>query len=197
MQISKLKCRVRILIDVSVSIDSLNTYFLPIDLPIPGGGILNYSNVQLSAVTEYNNKPLLIAYGSPGEKAIMDLGSKVFSETILSHDRLYLWNGTYVLLTSQDRAERSVLFNTKNSPAVLLSDSYLTIPDAQNGNNIELQTKPGQNKFSLVTTGDVHQILLDGKSINYTRTPTDDVINFTMNTPDFSRTRNRIRTDTF
>ncbi len=170
---------------VSISIDSLNTYFLPIDLPIPGGGILNYSSVQLSAVTEYNNKPLLIAYGSPGEKAIMDLGSKVFSETILSYDRLYLWNGTYVLLTSQDRAERSVLFNTKNSSAVLLSDSYLTIPDAQNDNNIELQTKPGQNKFSLVTTGDVHQILLDGKSINYTRTE-DDVINFTMNTPDFS-----------
>ena len=172
--------------NISISIDSLNTYFLPVDLPIPKGNILNYSNVQISAVTEYNNKPLLIAYGSPGEKAIMNLDSKVFSETILPKDRLYGWNGTYVLLTSQDRAERSVKFNTKNGPAVLLSDSYLTLPDDQNSSNIELQTSPGQNKFSLITTGDVHQILLDGKSINYSKTPNDNVINFAMDTPDFS-----------
>ena len=172
--------------DISVSIDSLNTYFLPISLPIPKGGILNYSNVELSAVTEYNGKPLIIAYGSPGEKAIMALNSKIFSETILSKDRLYFWNGTNVLLTSRDRAERSVLFNLKKEPAVLLSDSYLTIPDAQNGNNIELQTKPGRNKFSLITTGDVRQILVDGKSINYSKTPRNNVINFTINTPDFS-----------
>jgi hypothetical protein len=172
--------------NISVSIDSLNTYFLPIDLPIPKGNILNYSNVQLSAVTEYNNKPLLIAYGYPGEKAIMNLGSKVFSETILSHDSIYLCNDSYILLTSQERVERSILFNLKKESAVLFSDSYLTIPDAQNGSTIEIQTKPGQNKFSLLTTGDVHQILLDGKSINYTKTPTDNVINFTMDTPEFS-----------
>ncbi len=172
--------------NISVSIDSLDAYFLPIYLPITESRILNYSNVQLSAVTEYNNKPLLIAYGSPGEKAIMDLDSKVFSETILSQDRLYMWNNTYILLTSRNRAERSALLYTKKGPAVLLSDSYLTIPDAQNGDNIELQTKPGQNNFSLVTTGDVHQILLDGKSINYTKIPKDNIINFTLETPDFS-----------
>ncbi len=172
--------------NISVSIDSLDTYFLPIDLPIPEGGILNYSNVELSAVNEYNGRPLLIAYGTPGENAMLDLDSKVFSEMILPQDRLYFWNDTYVLLTPRNRAERSVLFNIKKEPAVLLSDSYLTIPDTQNGNNIELQTRPGRNKFSLVTTGDVHKILLDGKSITYTKTPADNVINFTMDTPEFS-----------
>ncbi len=171
--------------NVSVSIDSLDAYFLPIDLPIPGNGILQYSNIQLSAVTEYNGKPLLIAYDTPGKKAIMEIGSKVFSETILSHDSLYLWNGTYALLTSHDRAERSVQFNTKKSPAVLLSDSYLTLPDAENSNNIELQTKPGNNKFSLVTTGDVNKILLDGISIDYYVTPKDNIINFTLDIPEF------------
>ncbi len=170
--------------NISVSIDSLNTYFLPIDLAIPGGSTLNYSNIELSAVTEYNKEPLLIAYGSPGEKAIMNLDSKVFSETILSHDRLFFWNDTYVLLTSRDRAERSVQFSTKNGPAILLSDSYLTIPDAQNGSTIELQTKPGGNKFSFLTTGDVRQIFLDGESINYTKAPTGKIINFTIDTPE-------------
>ncbi len=65
-----------------------------------------------------------------------------------------------------------------------MSDSYLTIPDAQNGSSIELQTKPGKNKFSLITTGGVNKILLDGKSINYSATPKDNVINFTMDTPE-------------
>jgi len=66
-----------------------------------------------------------------------------------------------------------------------LSDSYLTIPDIQSGNNIELQTKPGLNKFSLVTTRDVKQILLDDKSINYTKSQADNIINFIIDTPGF------------
>ena len=98
-------------INIPVSIDSLDTYFLPIDLPLPGRGILNYSNVQLSALTEYNNKALLVAYGSPGQKAIMDLDSNIFSEKILSQDSLYFWNNIYVLLISRDRAERSSALN--------------------------------------------------------------------------------------
>ena len=174
--------------NISVSIDSLDTYFLPVYLPIPGGGILNYSNTELSAVTIYKDKPLLIAYGSPGEKATINLDSKIFSERILSQDRLYFWNDTYVLLTSRYRAERSALFNTKKGPAVLLSDSYLTIPDDQNGNNIILQTKPGQNKFSLVTNEDVHQILFDGKPVDYTKTPKDNLINFIVRNSRFFRT---------
>jgi hypothetical protein len=67
-----------------------------------------------------------------------------------------------------------------------LSDSYLTIPDSKNGNSIELQTRPGRNRLSLITSGDVNKILLDGKPINYTKTSADNVINFSMNTPDFS-----------
>ena len=173
-------------INISVSVDSLDAYFLPIDLPIPAGPNLNYSNIELSAITKYKGKPLIIAYGSPGEKATIKLGSKVFSESILSQDRLYYWNDTYLLLTSRNRAERSALLNTKKGPAVLLSDSYLTIPDAQNGDNIELQTKPGQNKFSLVTNEDVHQILFDGKPVDYTKSPEDNIINFILETPDFS-----------
>ena len=171
-------------INIPVSIDSLDTYFLPIDLPLSEGGILNYSNVQLSALTEYKNKALLVAYGSPGQKAIMDLDSNIFSEKILSQDSLYFWNNTYVLLTSKDRAERSSALNLKKSKGVLLSDSYLTLADDEKSNNIELQTKPGKNKFSLITTGGVNKILLDGKSIDYSTTPKDNVINFTMDTPD-------------
>ncbi len=65
-------------IDINVSIDSLDTYFLPVDLPLHKGGKLNYSNVQLSGATEYKDKPFVIAYGAPGENAIMNIDSKVF-----------------------------------------------------------------------------------------------------------------------
>ena len=174
-------------LNISVSVDSLGAYFLPVNLPIPGGSLLHYSNVQISTVTEFNGKPLLIAYGFPGEKAVIDWGQKVFTGSITSNDRLYPWNGSYILLTSRSRAAREVLFDTKKDPAVLLSDSYLTIPDTRDGNLIKLQTRPGKDNFSLIVTGGVSQITLDGKPVKYTNSQSQDIINFSLNTPDFSK----------
>ncbi len=170
-----------------VSVDSLGAYFLPVDLPIRDGNLLHYSNVQLSALTEFNGRPLLVAYGFPGEKAIIDWGPKVFTGSITSRDSLYAWNGSYVLLCPRSRASKEVLLNTKNGPAVLLSDSYLTIPNTQEGKPIQLQTRPGADNFSLVITGGVSRILLDGKSIKYGNTPGQNIFRFTLNTPDLPR----------
>jgi Glycosyl hydrolases family 35/Beta-galactosidase, galactose-binding domain len=172
--------------DITVSIDSLDAYFLPIELPLYNGIKLNYSNVQLCGVTEYKDKPLVIAYGDPGENAILKIDSKVFSQKITSQDKLYFWNDTYVLLTSKERAEHCVVFSKGKSQIVLLSDSYLAIPNIEGGNNINLQTKPGENRFSIIVNGAVNKILLDGKSINYTTTSNDNIINFSMDTPDYS-----------
>lgn len=175
--------------NISVSIDSLGAYFLPIDLPITGGNILHYSNVELSAVTEYNGKPLLIAYGRPGEQAVIDYGSKIFKGKILTEDQLYNWDGIYILLTSRNRASRSIVFDTKKGPLVLLSDSYLASPIKNNGdsnNVIDLQTRPGEDKLSFLLTGGTEHINLNGKPVAFSKISDHKMVQFKIKTPAFS-----------
>ena len=175
---------------ISISIDSLDAYFLPVDLPITGGSILHYSNVQLSDVTEYNGRPLLIAYGMPGEQAIIDYGAKIFKKKILSEDQLYNWDGIYILLTSGNRASRTIVSDTKNGPLILLSDSYLATSiktHGDSGNIINLQTRPGEDKFSLLITGGTKQISLNGQPVVYTKTSDHKMIQFKLNTPAFQK----------
>ncbi len=172
---------------ISVPIEAHGAYFLPVNFPIDDGSLLHYSNVQLSAVTQYDGKPLLVTYGTAGEQAVIDLGSKAFTKAIPSQDRLYDWNGLYILLTSMDRAARAIEFDTRKEPAVLLSDSYFAMPDthSRHGNLVQLQTRPGKDEFSLIVTGGVRRIRLDGKPITYTEKPGKGLIHFTLNTPAF------------
>lgn len=173
--------------NISVPIEARDACLLPIDLPVPGGNLLHYSNVQLSTVTRCAGKPLLVAYGTPGEQAVIDWGSKIFTEPIPSDDQLYTWNGSYILLTSTNRASHGIVFHTRKGPAVLLSDSYFATAATHNrlGNLIQLQTRPGEDSLSLVVTGGVRGISLDGKPIAFAKSNGDKLIRFRFATPVF------------
>ena len=168
--------------DLPVAMQPRGAVFLPVDFPIPGGSILNYSNVELFAIANYNGKPLLAAYGTPGEEAFINYGSRVFKKNISTGDELYSWNGAYILLTSRERASKALVLKTKTGPSILLSDSYLST-DAS-GNSIRLQTRPGRDEFSLIMTGGVKLMHFNGRPINYKTTQDDQVIHFTLNTPE-------------
>jgi len=172
---------------IEVPVQGHSALVLPINLPLPGGALLRYSNVQLSGVTKYKGKPLIVAYGTPGEKAVITLGSKLFTEQITSQDDLYVWNGCYILLTSEDRAARGLTFDTRKGSAVLLSDSYFATTKAEKGKGkfVRLETRPGKDNFSLVADGGIKRILLDGKPTSFTKNRLDNLIQFSFNTPVF------------
>jgi hypothetical protein len=173
---------------ISLSIGARDVYLLPVDLPIPGGNLIHQSNVQISDITDFNGKPLIIAYGASGEKAIIHLGSRIFTDSISSQDRLYDLGECYVLLTSDARAGRGIVFDTRKGPAVLLSDSYFAVADTKgkHSNLVKLQTKPGNDEFTLIATGSVKHIRLDGKPVNHTKGQEDKLIRFALHTPSLS-----------
>ena len=69
----------------------------------PNGKRILYSNVQISAISEHDGRPLIIAYGNPGDEATIYAGSRLHTETIKDKDQLFDWDGIYVLLTPHDR----------------------------------------------------------------------------------------------
>lgn len=170
---------------ISVYVDSLGAVALPIDFPIHNGGILHYSTVQISAITQHNNNPLIVAYGTPGTQANLNFGSWIFSKQIEDHDRLYKSHGCYFLLTPTRRAARGIMFETQNGPAVLLSDSYFSYAENRQSEILEVQTRPGVNRFSLVTNGPVKGILVDGKPVDFSRPSRTEPIEFRIDTPPF------------
>jgi hypothetical protein len=170
---------------ISVSVDSLGAVALPVNLPIRGGGVLHYSTVQISEITRHNGNPLLVAYGTPGTQAVLNFGSWTFSNPIGDHDRLYRSHGCYILLTSHDRAGRGIAFETRTGPAVLLSDSYFISAEQSHADSLEVQTRPGADRFSLVADGRVKGILVDGKPVASSRPSGSELIEFRIDTPPF------------
>ena len=169
-------------ISLSIQMHAKDAYLLPINFPLPDGKKINYSNVQISAITEHNGKPLIIAYGNPGDEAMIYAGSSMCTETVKDADQLFDWDGTYVLLTTPERASRSMIFNTPNTS--LVSDSYLTIPEPSDSNNLNLniQTRPGNDSFSVLGSEKVSAVLIDGKKINTTTTPRTNMVQFSLPT---------------
>jgi len=172
-------------LSLPVSLGSREAYMLPINLPLPYGKTLYSTNVQVSAVTEFNGKPLIIVYGKPGDEAKIHAGTTISFETIKDIDQLIDWDGVYVLLTSKERAARSQVFQTANGPVALMSGSYLMHQQATADKNlhVSLQTRPGSNSFSLIAPPNLGSVAIDGKVVRTTPVPKTNMLTFSMNTP--------------
>ena len=170
---------------LSVAMRPKDAYFLPVNYPLSDGKTLYYSNVQISAVTEYNGKPLIIAYGNPGDEAKIYAGASLCAETIKDTDQLFDWDGVYVLLTTKERASRYQVFETSSGPVSLVSDSYLTLPGSSDNKNlsVNLRTRPGNDSFSLLAPSGVSAVSIDGKTVKAKATPRTNVLTFSFNTP--------------
>ncbi len=172
-------------VTMSVKLRPRAAYTLPVDLPLPGGETLFYTNVPVSAISEYNGKPLIIAYGNPGDEATIYAGSSMCTEEIRDADQLFNWDGLYVLLTTEGRAARSRVFETPSGPVALVSDSYLTIDKGSAGKTtvINIQTKPGADSFSLLAPGKVTSVSVDGKRVKTNIEGRPALVTFSLNTP--------------
>ena len=153
--------------DLRLKLHPRESRFLPVNYPLPGGKSIKYTNVQISAVSEYRGKPLVVAYGYPGDDAEIYMDGSMNSEAVQSADRLYVWEGVYVLLISRDRASRLRIAGGKTGESFLASDSYLVVPDSESGKqvNVEFQTRPGIDSFSLLPESSVEKITVDGKPV--------------------------------
>ncbi len=172
-------------VNLTVRLSARASYLLPVDLPLPGGAILHYTNIPVSAIAEHNGKPCVIAYGNPGDEATIYAGSSLCTEEIKDTDQLYNWDGVYVLLTTEERAARSRVFGTPSGPVSLVSDSYLTTERGMDGKriNVDLQTRPGTNPFSVLASGKVASVSIDGKAVKTSVERRTGLMSFSMNTP--------------
>ena len=172
-------------VTLKVKMRPKGSYLLPVDLPLPGGGMLHYTNVPVSAISEHNGKPLIIAYGNPGDEATIYAGSSLCTEEIGSTDKMYNWDGLYVLLTTFERAARSRVFDTPAGKISIVFDSYLATEGTTDGGNltVNLQTRPGEDHFSLFSHGKVRSVSIDGKSVGARVDPRTQMTNFSLNTP--------------
>ncbi len=154
-------------VTLTVPMRARGACLLPVGVPLPGGATLYYSNVPVSAIAQHNGKPLIVAYGNPGDEATIYAGSSLCTEEIKDVDQLFNWDGVYVLLTTEDRAARSRVFDTPSGPVALVSDSYLTLDKGIDGKviNVSLQTRPGSNSFSLLAGDKVASVSIDGKAV--------------------------------
>ncbi len=185
---------------ISIKMRARDAYFLPVNYPLPGGKVLNYTNVQVSAVTEYNGKPLIIAYGNEGDEAKIYAGESMCSETIKSSDQLFDWDGLYVLLTTKERGARTQVYETPSGPVVLISNTYFTLPNesrhvvwdsspnvhgpgSANGVQVNLQTRPGNDLFSLVAPRNLDAVTIDGKRPKAVPTGRLGMLEFSFTTP--------------
>ncbi len=170
---------------ITVRLQPRESRLLPVDLPLPGGKILRHTNLPISAVTVYNGKPLIVAYGQPGDNASIFAGNSSCTETIKNQDHLYDCDGIYILLTSEERAGKSRVFKTSAGPISIVSDSYLMLDKGSSGKSIsiELQTKPGEDAFSLLSDADVASVSLDGRAVRTSVIGTPGITTFTFNTP--------------
>ncbi len=167
---------------IQVRMRAGDAYFLPINLPLANGKRILYSNVQISAVSEHDGRPLIIAYGNPGDEATIYAGSRLHTETIKDKDQLFDWDGIYVLLTPHDRAARAVAFDSPR--ASLISDSYFTLRENSDSSslNLEIQTRPGIDSFALLAAKEVHSILMDGKKVAPAVSPGTNLMRFSLQT---------------
>ncbi len=170
---------------LNISMKARDAYLLPVNFPLPGGDVLHYINVQVSSISKYKGKPLIVAYGYPGEEATVYAGQSLCTETIKDADQLFNWEGIYVLLTTRERAARSVAFNSSEGEVSLISDSYLATADSQKGNSlaVNLQTLPGRNDFSLLAPAAVASVAIDGKPVRTTIAPRTNMTTFSLVTP--------------
>lgn len=172
-------------VSLNVMLGPRSTYFLPVDLPLPGGQVLHYSNVPISAVAEHNGKPLIIAYGTPGESATISAGTGVHTEEIRKTDRLYDWDNLYVLLTTKARAAKSQVFTTDAGPLSLVSNSYLTLEGRKEGRTtvVDLQTRPGDDSFSLLGNKRIAAVSVDGRPVRISSDGKAGPTSFSITTP--------------
>ncbi len=171
--------------NLSIPMKARDAYFLPVNFPLPGGETLHYVNIQVSSISEFNGRPLIVAYGNPGEDATIYAGQSLCTETIKNADQLFNWEGVYVLLTSRERAARSIMFNSPAGQVSLVSNSYLAVAGSatEGALTVRLQTQPGTNTFSLLATGHVASVRLDGKPVRTELTPRTNMLTFSMSTP--------------
>ena len=172
-------------VTLNVHLPSRQSYLLPVGIPLQNGGTLYYSNVPVSAIAEHNGKPLIIGYGNPGDEATIYAGSSLCTEEIKDTDQLFSWDGVYVLLTTEERAARSRVFETSSGPLSIVSDSYLTTERGMDGKrlDLDLQTRPGNNVFSLLAADKVASVSIDGKAVKTTVERRTGLTSFSMNTP--------------
>lgn len=172
---------------LNIPLEAKGTCLLPVDLPLPGGGTLFYTNVPVSAIAQYDGKPLIIAYGTPGDQATIYAGSSMCTEEIKDQDQLFNWDGVYVLLTTEERAGKSRVFDTPDGPVSLMSDSYLAIGKGTTGKitDISLETRPGNNSFSLLGATDVASVSIDGRHVRTYRQGRPPLTKFSLTTPAF------------
>jgi len=73
--------------NLSIPMKARDAYFLPVNFPLPGGQVLHHINVQVSSISEYNGRPLIIAYGNPGDEATVYAGQSMCTETVKATDQ--------------------------------------------------------------------------------------------------------------
>lgn len=182
-------------VTIRIALGPRAAYLLPVDLPLPGSGILYHTNVPISSITEHNGKPLVVAYGTPGDKVSISASNGSFTHRIGNNDGLFEKNGMYFLLTTTARASRARVFRTRSGAISLVSDSYLTLDEGSKGNSIsmELQTRPGQDSFSLAGSGPVASVYLDGKPAKTTFEKGTGLTQFSFITSPFKTPHIRIK----
>ncbi len=182
-------------VTMTVKLAARGTYLLPVDLPLPGGGRLGYTNVPVSAIGEHNGKPVIVAYGSPGDEAAIYAGSSLFTGKIEDTDRLFNKDGVYILLTTEDRAGRSRVFETPEGPVSLVSDSYLLLDRGKEGKSIrlDLQERPGYDSFSLLGPRRIASVYVDGKRAKTTAEGREGMMKFSVKTPSFGSPKIQIK----
>ncbi len=174
--------------NIDVHLEARGSYLLPVELPFPNGEVLHYSNVPISAIATVGDKPLIVAYGTPGQEASIYAGTSYCTGDVKQGDELLKCNNLYVLLTTEERAARSRVFETKSGPVTIVSDSYLMEKGGHNGSDLglRLQTRPGDNTFAVLAAGKVSSVTMDGKPVRSVISPRTGMVNFSFTTPDFT-----------
>ncbi len=172
--------------NLKVELGARGAYLLPVELPLPNGEVLHYTNVPISAIAELNGKPLIIAYGTSGQEASIHVGSGICKGVIRNSDQIKKCGDLYVLLTTEERASRSRVFESTSGPVTIISDSYLTTENGNRGNNVklDLQTRPGNDSFSVLGPTSVSSISIDGRKVKAMASPVG-VQTFSLSTQGF------------
>ncbi|HEY9167691.1 MAG TPA: beta-galactosidase [Candidatus Kryptonia bacterium] len=170
---------------LTIPMRGMDAYMLPVNYPLPGGTSLKYTNVQIEDISEFNGKPLVIAYGIPGDEAFISLEGSMNIVTVKNTDQLFNWEGVYFLLTSKERAARACELGGNRALGSLISDSYLAISHSQEGKtvSVDFQTRPGNDAFSLLAKSPVRGVTIDGTPTKTSSDPKSGMITFAINTP--------------
>ncbi len=181
-------------VTIDIKLRPRAAYMLPVDLPLPGGGTLFYTNVPVSAISEYDGKPLIIAYGNPGDEATIYAGSSMCTEEIKDADQLFNWDGVYILLTTEERAAGSRVFRTPSGSVSLVSGTYLELDKGTTGKKttVNIQTRPGLDTFSILASDKVASVSVDGKRVKTSVGGRPAPMKFSLKTPPLNMPNIRI-----